>query len=120
MFTLTKIECDCMKQGRGRPRKYEDRGKYMAEYMQKRRSFRKAKHDLQENHENAIIERFVKPPTEDFLERSRRSNLMTIVFASLFTADRIIREIDNLDEVDKIYKDLWKELETHEAKLKEM
>ena len=84
---------------------------YQRKYMQGYRSFQKAKHDLQTNHENAIIKRFV-------VEIGGFTTMMTITYARLFGVSRDIREINDLDAVDKIYKDLWKELEIEEANVK--
>jgi len=85
----------------------EDKAAQMREY----RSRLKAKHSLQAQWEKAIEDRFI---------RGQSQALATISFSQLYQIGVKIRDIDNFDEINKLYRELWKELEVHETKLKEV
>ena len=90
------------------------------EYMKMWWSRRKAKYDLLDKCEKDIQAQYVKEPTGDFEERSRIGSLNTLTWALLFKTGQKTRKMHNLDDIYKIYNDLWKELETQEAILKEI
>jgi myo-inositol-1-phosphate synthase len=84
---------------------------YMRGYMRDFRSLLKAKHDLQNKCEKDIEKRFT---TES------NGSLNQITYALLYKTGKDTREMDNLDDIMKVYRELWKELETQEAILKEI
>jgi len=93
---------------------------YQRNYLQMWRSRRKAKHDLQNKCEKDIEARFIKEPTGDFEESSRITSMNQITYGRLYQTVKAVREMDNLDDIMKVYRELWKELETQEAILKEI
>lgn len=93
---------------------------YMRGYMRDFRSLLKAKHGLQNKCEKDIEARFIKEPTGDFEESSRITSMNQITYGRLYQTVKAVREMHNLDDIMKVYRELWKELETQEAILKEI
>jgi len=102
------------------------------EYMQRWRSFQSAKHNLQDNWEQDFETRFIKEPTGDLQESPsisvmiddiKKSNDISLMnqatYGRLYQVGKQVRKLDNLDAINKIYQEVWKELEALEAKLKE-
>ena len=102
------------------PRKFKTKEKtttakgkreYQRLYMREIYSHLKAKHSLQAQWDKAIEDRFIQGQSQA---------LATITFSQLYQIGQKIRDIDNFDEINKLYRELWKKLEVHEAKLKGM
>jgi hypothetical protein len=105
------------------------------EYMREWRTKQKVKHTLQGDWEKAIEEEYVKKESwkpfpedmeghyeEQFVEVQVNIRIRTmndVTHSRLYRASQTVRELDNLDDVKKIYQDLWKTLETVRAELKE-
>jgi len=97
---------------------------YMCNYMREYRAKQKVKHSWQDQNEKRILAKYVKLDTDDPTQMAMNQ----LTFARLFMVSKQVRDIDELHEEERIYSelwkelensDLWKELETHEAKLKE-
>ena len=89
---------------------------YQKEYMREWRAKEKVLHDWQDQNEKRIEDRFVKLDTDDPAQMAMNQT----TFAGLYLASKQMREIDELQEEERIYSELWKELEIEEAKHKEI
>ena len=94
----------------------EKRKDYLKGYMEKYRAKQKVKHSWQDQNEKRILARFVKLDTDDPAQMAMNQT----TFAGLFLASKKVRDIDELQEEERIYSELWKELEIEEAKHKEI
>jgi hypothetical protein len=90
---------------------------YQRNYLNMWRSHRKAKHTLQDNWEKDTEAKYIKEPTGDFEESNRISLMNQATYGGLYRTAKAVRELDNLDDVNRIYQELWKELEVVKAKL---
>jgi len=92
--------------------KNEDKAKQMREWRAKQ----KVKHSWQDQNEKRIEARFIKLDTDDPAQMAMNQT----TFAGLYLASKQMRKIDELDKEERIYSELWKELEIQEAKHKEI
>jgi hypothetical protein len=84
--------------------------------MHEYRAKQKVKHSWQDQNEKRIEARFIKLDTDDPAQMAMNQ----LTFARLYMVSKQIRDIDELDKEERIYSELWKELETQEAILKEI
>jgi len=87
--------------------------------MQRWRSFQSAKHTLQDNWEKDTEAKYIiiREPTDDPLENERTLAMNLVTCALLYRTAQKVRKIDNLDDMNKIYQELWKELDSEKAKI---
>jgi hypothetical protein len=113
----------------------EQQKEAMRAIMREWRTRQKVKHTLQADWEKAIEEEYVKKESwkpfpedmeghyeEQFVEIQANIFIRTMnqaTYSLLYQTAKAVREKDNLDDVKKIYQDLWATLKTVRAELKE-